>query len=373
MESKLNNTIQLLDAGESFIGKNEVVNSYLNIVCNLFTTKDCVITCEQSTNGTDYQFTNQFTHDISVYGNQTRTQFFVKAYYARITVLNNTVDEIPKIVLTTLFTSSNQDSSVEQPDTIVGDVNVINSMKATYTNGGVDTLKDVACDVDGNLKINVSIDDLEPIDDGVAVFGSSNGTNRLILKTDATGKLETSTAITGLTLDATDDGVSVYGSTDGTKANSKLLRTDTNGILSVADAVVATKIDTLDAVVDKIEVNANKDNITTLAIDVATDFAIDADITTAIDLGTGKDRMRNVCFSGAVGNFGVNANPKIVMSFSDNNNDFFEDGVYANFYKVSATEWTFNFQRSNVGQRYIKLKAQNATTINKCRITQSKL
>ena len=83
--------------------------------------------------------------------------------------------------------------------------------------------------------------------------------------------------------------------------------------------------------------------------------------------------MRNVCFSGSVGNLLVNTNPKIIMSFSDNNIDFFEDGVYANFYKGHTNEWTFNFQRSNVSQRYLKLKAQNATTINKCRITQSKL
>ena len=97
MESKLNNTIQLLASGDSFIGKNEVVNGYLNIICNLFTTKDCVITCEQSMNGTDYQFSDQFAHVVSVFGNITRTQFYVKAYYVRITVFNATVDDIPKI------------------------------------------------------------------------------------------------------------------------------------------------------------------------------------------------------------------------------------------------------------------------------------
>ena len=375
MESKLNNTIQLLASGDSFIGKNEVVNGYLNIICNLFTTKDCVITCEQSMNGTDYQFSDQFAHVVSVFGNITRTQFYVKAYYVRITVFNATVDDIPKIVLTTLFTDTIHDSSAEQPNTIVGSVSVLNSMKATYTDGGIDTLKNVACDENGVLKSNLVVEGitLTPQTDAISVYGSTDQSvaNAKLLNTDVNGKLNVN--ITSLSLEPVDDGVSVYGSTDGTKANAKLLRTDVNGVLSVADAVVATKIDTLDAVVDKIEVNANKDNITTLAIDVATDFAVNADITTAIDLGTGKDRMRNVCFSGSVGNLLVNTNPKIIMSFSDNNNDFFEDGVYANFYKGNANEWTFNFQRSNIGQRYIKLKAQNATTINKCRITQSKL
>jgi len=317
MESKSNTTITSLDAGESFIGTNVVVNGFLNIVCNLKTTKDCVIRCEQSTNGTDYQFSDQFAHVVSVFGEQTRTQFFVKAYYARIMVFNSTIDDIPKIVLTTLLANENRDSSLEQPDVISGDVSVITPMKAKDYDDG--SIRDLACDANGNLKINVAIDDLLP----------------------------------------TDDGIACYGSTDGTQSNTKLIKTTADGKL-VVDKV------------EEIEVNANKDNITTLDINVATDFAIDESITSAIDLGTGKDRMRNVCFSGAVG-LATHLTPKIVMSFSDNNNDFFEDGVYANFYKANALEWTFNFQRSNVGQRYVKLKAENATTINKCRTTQSKL
>ena len=47
MDSKLNTTIQSLAGNTSFIGKNEVVNGYLNIICNLKTTKDCIIKYEQ--------------------------------------------------------------------------------------------------------------------------------------------------------------------------------------------------------------------------------------------------------------------------------------------------------------------------------------
>jgi len=311
MDSKLNTTTQSLAAATSFVGKNEVVNGYLNVICNLKTTKDCVITCEQSTNGTDYQFTEQFTHDFSVYGDVSRTQFAVKAYWVRISVLNATTDDIPKMVLTTLFSKQNKDASLEQPITIAGDVNVLNSMKATFTDNGVDTLKDVACDVNGVLKSNLVVE--------------------------------------GISLTPATDGISVYGSTDQSVANAKLIKTDADGELIV-------NIDT-------------KANVAVLEVSTPTTFAINTDITSPIDMIVGDITYPNITFSGQVSL--IEPNPKIIMAFSDDNNAWVGDGVYANFYKIDAAHWTFNFQRSSVGHRFVKLIAQNATRINFCKSTLS--
>lgn len=216
---------------------------------------------------------------------------------------------------------------------------------------------------------------LEAITDNVRIQGTLEGSvdTPATIEVTTGGRMKVDAAVTIDDMAPADDGIACYGSTDGSQSNTKLLKTDTDGVLFTSDTTTQATLTAIDTGLDKLELNANKNNITELAVATPTDYAIDADITTAIDLGVGEQRMRNACFSGSVGNLGVNSNPKIVMSFSDNNNDFFEDGVYANFYKADgAAEWTFNFQRSNIGQRYIKLKAQNATTINTCRITQSK-
>jgi len=479
MESKNNNTIQLLASGDSFIGKNEVVNGYLNIVCNLFTTDDCIITCEQSTNGTDYQFVDTFVHSINVYGNTTRTQFFVKAYWVRIKVENASFNEIPKIVLTTLFTGSNQDSSLEQPDTVQGSVSVINSMLANYNDGTSDFLKPVACDVngvlksnlvvegitltpatdgvsvygstdqtvanakllntdvDGKLNVNITSLTLDAVDDGVGCFGSSDGNNRVIMKTEADGTLNTiSTTINsmlanyndgvsdflkpvacdvngvlksnlvveGITLTPATDGLSIYGSTDQNVANAKLLNTDvdgklnvnitslsldavddgvgcfgssdgnnrvimkteTNGTLNTISTTADALITSLNALVTdnkdlltKLEINANQLPNTLQMINVGTGTPLQFNtgdvIGSVIDMGVGAVRDNDVCFSGHAFISPGYLDPKVVLQFSINQADWFADGTEASFYKATAVDWQFNFQRNNVGLRYVRL------------------
>jgi len=382
MESKNNNTIQLLASGDAFIGKNEVVNGYLNIVCNLFTTEDCIITCEQSTNGSNYEFVDTFVHSIADFGTTTRTQFFVKAYWVRIKVENASFNNIPKIVLTTLFTASNQDSSLEQPDTVQGSVNVINSMLANYNDGTSDFLKPVACDVNGVLKSNLVVEgiSLTPSTDGISVYGSTDQTvaNAKLLNTDVDGKLNVN--ITSLTLEASDDGVGCFGSSDGT--DRIIMKTDAGGTLNTVSTTADTLITSLNALVAenkellrKIEINANQiPNSTLLAgIDPAgIPYAIGDVIGTTIDMGTMETRNNDVCFSGYVKIEAGFDNPKLIMQFSLADTQFFGDGVECSFYKKSATEWEFNFQRNNVGLRYVRLLCISPIKLTLCVATMFK-
>ncbi len=385
MESKNNNTIQLLASGDAFIGKNEVVNGYLNIVCNLFTTEDCIITCEQSTNGSNYEFVDTFVHSIADFGNTTRTQFFVKAYWVRIKVENASFNNIPKIVLTTLFTASNQDSSLEQPDTVQGSVNVINSMLANYNDGTSDFLKPVACDVNGVLKSNLVVEGitLTPATDGLSVYGSTDQTvaNAKLLNTDVDGKLNVN--ITSLTLEASDDGVGCFGSSDGT--DRIIMKTDAGGTLNTVSTTADALITSLNALVaenkallQKLEINANQLPISTMLAGVdpaGIEFAAGDVIGTTIDMGTMETRNNDVCFSGyvLVGAPGSGFdNPKLIMQFSLTSNEFFGDGVECSFYKKSATEWEFNFQRNNVGLRYVRLLCTSPIKLTMCVATKFK-
>jgi len=399
MESKLNNTIQFLQAEQSFIGKNEVVNGYLNIVCNLFTTKDCVITCEQSMNGTDYQFSEQFAHNVSVFGTQSRTQFFVKAYYGRISVFNATLDDIPKVVLTTIFTNTNHDSSSEQPSIITGDVVVTNPMKARdYITNAV---LELSCDANGIIKTDTNVTNiaLSPIGNGVSVYGSSDGTDRLLLATTDAGILKTDTNVTieNIELTPAHDGVSVYGSSNGTDrlllatTDAGILKTDTNvtieniqltpehdgvtmygktdigayapiktdllGVVSVTDPDAHIQLAELNTTLNKINVNMNANtNLKVSASNISSSAG--GTISPVVDLGTGENRDRNIVFYGEADvAIPANANPKLIMKFSEDlQGDYFSDGEYASFYKkVALNSWEFCFQRSNCPLRYVQL------------------
>ena len=237
-------------------------------------------------------------------------------------------------------------------------------------------------DAGGKLETSTEITGLTltPADDGVGIFGSSDGTDRVILKTDAGGKLETSTEITGLTLSPDDDGVAVYGS-DGT--DLIVLKTDANGKLEttsvVSGAVSVSNFPATQVVNDttgnplltSLNVNANKASFTDSLISTPTAVTANGDVGLAVDLGIDENRYRNIVFRGEV-DVSVNTDPKIIMSYSDDNTDYHSDGTFASFYKKTATTYEFCFQRSNIGLRYVKLVAQNATTFNYVKSTTSK-
>ena len=76
-------------------------------------------------------------------------------------------------------------------------------------------------------------------------------------------------------------------------------------------------------------------------------------------------KYRNVIYLGSV-NASVNTNPKLVFQYSDDDTNWFSDGVSASFYKPDggSTTWEFAFQRSDLGVKSVRLVAQTTTTIN---------
>ena len=287
--------------------------------------------------------------------------FFDVAYpFFRVVLTNEDAVNSNEVFLTTRLVATRPSNANIHYDSVLstGLNTDANGVIQLNSDGRPETKAVTITDTTGRLRVDaeVTIDDLEPLDDGVAVYGSSDGSDRLILKTDATGKLETNTSITSLTLTPADDGVAVFGSSNGT--DRIIVKTDANGKVIVED-------------MDKLEINANKAPTTSTLISSSTPISANNDATTSIDLGTAENRNRNIAFMGEV-DVSVNNDPKIIMSFSDNNTNFYSDGTYCSFYKKSGTAWEFCFQRSNIGLRYVKLVAQNATTFNKVIVTQSK-
>ena len=169
------------------------------------------------------------------------------------------------------------------------------------------------------------------------------------------------------------------GSTNQDVANIKLINTDVDGKLNInVDATtqqILTDILAKQALIEtnneKIEINANKASSTNSLISTPTTIGINGDVGLAIDLGVDENRYRNIVFRGEV-DVSVNTDPKIIMSYSDDNTDYHSDGTFASFYKKTPTTYEFCFQRSNIGLRYVKLVAQNSTTFNYVKTTISK-
>jgi hypothetical protein len=149
MESLTNNTIQPLAIGQLWSGISEFRNNTVTIAVNLITTKNCIVTVSQATDNVNFVFTDNFAHDVTIIGTQSRFQVSAKAQFMKVSVLNDSGEEIPQSVVTTYFNDVNIDSTLEQPVIVAGSVNVLNSMKAT--NYEFDTLRNVACDDTGKL------------------------------------------------------------------------------------------------------------------------------------------------------------------------------------------------------------------------------
>ena len=154
MESLTNNTIQPLAIGQLWSGISEFRNNTVTIAVNLITTKNCIVTVSQATDNVNFVFTDNFAHDVAIIGTQSRFQVSAKAQFMKVSVLNDSGEEIPQIVVTTYFNDVNIDSTLEQPVIVAGSVNVLNSMKATDYE--FDTLRNIACDDTGHLLVNIN-------------------------------------------------------------------------------------------------------------------------------------------------------------------------------------------------------------------------
>ena len=277
--------------------------------------------------------------------------------YQRDNSRNNTNEKLETFTYAEHFSSAG--GLIHNPNQVIS-VPIVASyvcIKVTNTNGTtaltdlavVSTILDERTHNINTRKLNKDVDIVS-----LAAFDLASGVQQKV-QCDTNGRLLTNTEVTIDSMTPEDDGIRIYGSVDGatTTGSLKLIKTTTDGTTLVSDNFI------------------NGDVVSSEIVASSTDFAIGTDISATIDLGSGNTRMTNICFSGQVG-LATNTDPKVIMAFSDNGNDFFYDGVYANFYKQSALTWYFNFQRDNISQRYVKLVADKAVTILKCRQTQSK-
>jgi hypothetical protein len=228
---------------------------------------------------------------------------------------------------------------------------------------------------------------LNSLDDSISVGGiDENGTKHL-LATTPEGVLKTNTTVSveDIKLDGATDSIRIMGSTDQDVANIKLINTDVNGKLNInVDATtqqlltdILAKQALIEANIQKMEINANQAPIVTTLVssDPATQFANGQVIGTVIDMGTMETRTNDICFSGEaiIGAEGSGYDaPNVLMQFSNDNIAWYSDGVQASFYKHSATDWTFNFQRNNVGLRYVRLLCSAPIQLLSCIVTTFK-
>ena len=154
MESSTNNTTRQLAIGETWSGVSEFRDNTVTIAVNLITTKNCVVFVQQSTDNINFVFDDQYAHEISIIGTESRFQVPAKARFYRVKVENVSGEVIPQIIVTTYFLDVNKDSTLEQPAIIAGDVIVLNAIQAKDYE--FNTLRDVSCDNTGHLLVNIN-------------------------------------------------------------------------------------------------------------------------------------------------------------------------------------------------------------------------
>jgi len=225
---------------------------------------------------------------------------------------------------------------------------------------------------------------LNSLDDSVSVGGVDENGNKHLLATTPDGVLKTNTTVSveDIKLEGASDSIRIMGSTDQDVANIKLINTDVDGKLNInVDGTtqqlltdILAKQALIEANIQKMEINANQAPIVTTLVssDPATQFANGQVIGTVIDMGTMETRSNDICFSGEaiIGAEGSGYDaPNVLMQFSNDSTTWYSDGVQASFYKHSATDWTFNFQRNNVGLRYVRLLCSAPIQLLSCIVT----
>ena len=191
MESSTNNTTRQLAIGETWSGVSEFRDNTVTIAVNLITTKNCVVFVQQSTDNINFVFDDQYAHEISIVGNESRFQVPAKARFYRVKVENVSGEVIPQIIVTTYFLDVNKDATLEQPAIIAGDVIVLNAIQAKDYE--FNTLRDVSCDNTGRLNVIAS---LSPVDNQDVTITARSGTGFLSYITDNVA-VATMPAITG--------------------------------------------------------------------------------------------------------------------------------------------------------------------------------
>ena len=278
----------------------------------------------------------------------------LKMKYFKIEVLNNT--------------PSNQ--SYLRVDTVFRDAMPLNLLDDSIAAGGIDENGNrhlLSVTPAGILKTdtNVTLEGitLEPATDGIKIYGSTaqNGADPLLINTDEGGRIN----------------ANMVGSSDGT--DRIIMKTEPDGTLNTVTPNTDVLINALNlmmfqnnALLTKLEQNANQLPTTFQHINVGPtgtpiQFAAGQVISGVVDMGVSAERDNDVCFSGhvIVGAEGTGYDdPQVILQFSVNQGDWFGDGTAASYYKESATGWEFNFQRNNVGLRYVRLLCVKPIQLN---------
>ena len=214
----------------------------------------------------------------------------------------------------------------------------------------------------------------------ISALDSATGTPTSLTTTDGRLKVEADVTLENIILTPADDGVAVYGSSDG-GTDRLILKTDAGGTLNTVSTTADALLTALNALVTenknlltKLEINANQAPVSTLLVNdlVGIEYAIGDTIGYPIDMGSMETRDNDICFSGHVNIETGFENPKMIMQFSLADTVYFGDGVECSFYKKNAVTWEFNFQRNNVGPRFVRLLCTSPVKLTLCLATKFK-
>jgi len=167
-QSTLNSFNGNIPAGGNFVGKKEVINGSISIVCVLKSTDDLTLNVYQSPEGFNFIKTNTYITNVALHGSQVRVQFYIEGIRGYIELVNNNATPANDVILRTIYTPNNHDGTLIQPTY----VNVVNTTPAPIS-GVVEVTKiDQALPAGTNALGSVSVSNLpatQPVSGTVAV------------------------------------------------------------------------------------------------------------------------------------------------------------------------------------------------------------
>jgi len=167
-QSNLNSFQGNIGANSSFVGKKEVINSNISLICVLKTPIDLTLNIYQSPDGVNYIKTNTYITNIALNGQQARIQFYIEGLWGYVELVNNNASPANDVILRTIYTANNHDGTITQPTY----VNVVNTIPVVI--GGVIEVSkiDQALPAGANAIGSVSVSNLpatQPVSGTVAI------------------------------------------------------------------------------------------------------------------------------------------------------------------------------------------------------------
>jgi len=167
-QSNLNSFQGVIGANSSFVGKKEVINSNISLICVLKYSVDLTLNIYQSPDGVNYIKTNTYLTNIALNGPTARIQFYIEGLWGYVELVNNNAVPDNDVILRTIYTANNHDGTITQPTY----VNVVNTVPAPIT-GIVEVSKiNQALPAGANAIGSVSVSNLpatQPVSGTVAI------------------------------------------------------------------------------------------------------------------------------------------------------------------------------------------------------------